>query len=70
MLAGWRHLPPPPPLLIRAFECKDMLEFLCETKCPFVTICNSAVAAVRLIRIVREGKHDADIYSSEKDKSS
>ena len=44
---------------IRAIKCKDVLEFLCKTKCPDAII---AVAVESLIRIVREGKHDGDLF--------
>ena len=56
---------------IRAIKCKDVLEFLCKTKCPFrrlvyhLCILGDAIIAVAvesLIRIVREGKHDADLF--------
>ena len=43
----------------RAIECKDVLEFLCKTKSPLV-LC--IICAVSLIPIVREGKHDADLF--------
>ena len=44
---------------IRAVRCKDVLEFLCKTKSPFV-LC--IICVVSLIRIVREGNHDADLF--------
>ena len=55
---------------IRAIKCKDVLEFLCKTKCPFrlvyhLCILGDAIIAVAvesLNRIVREGKHDADLF--------
>ena len=55
---------------IRAIKCKDVLEFLCKTKCPFRLVYHlcilgdaiKAVAVESLIRIVREGKHDADLF--------
>ena len=52
---------------IRAIKCKDVLEFLCKTKCPFVLyhLCilgDAAAAVVSLIRVVRESKHDADLF--------
>ena len=55
---------------ITAIKYKDVLEFLCKTKCPFrllyhLCILGDAIIAVAvesLIRIVREGKHDADLF--------
>ena len=55
---------------IKAIKCKDVLEVLCKTKCPFrlvyhLCILRDAIIAVAvesLIRIVREGKHDADLF--------
>ena len=55
---------------IIAIKCKDVLEFLCKTKCPFrlvyhLCILGDAIIAVAvesLIRIVREGKHDANLF--------
>ena len=44
---------------IRVVRCKDVLEFLCKTKSPLV-LC--IICAVSLIRIVREDKHDADLF--------
>jgi len=44
---------------IRAVKCKDVLEFLCKAKSPFV-LC--IICVVSLIRIVREGNHDADLF--------
>ena len=54
---------------ITAIKYKDLLE-LCKTKCPFrllyhLSILGDAIIAVAvesLIRIVREGKHDADLF--------
>ena len=45
---------------IRAVKCKDVLEFLCKTKSPLV-LC--IICAVSLFRIVRKGKHDADLIT-------
>ena len=56
---------------ITAIKYKDVLEFLCKTKCPFRLVYHLcilrgdaiiAVAVESLIRIVREGKHDADLF--------
>ena len=59
---------------ITAIKYKDVLEFLCKTKCPFrllyhLCILGDAIIAVAvesLIRIVREGKHDADFIHGKK----
>ena len=48
---------------IRAVKCKDVLEFFCKTKSPFV-LC--IICAVSLTRIVRESNHDADIFNGKR----